>query len=262
MAGDDLDIRMVAAGEIIRAAGTVALSYFRGGGDLAVREKSRRDVVTAADLAVDRLIRERLVRAFPLDGIMTEESGGVVTPDLWVVDPIDGTGNFVRGIAHFAISIAFQRGGRTELGLVLDPVGGELYTARRGGGAWLDGRRLSASAAFDPAQALVDAGYSERRPLGEYHALVGRLLDAGFGFCQYGSAALGLAFVASGRFDAFCETDLMAWDVLAGLLLVREAGGWASDFIVAPDETPGRPVLACASGLVSSLRQVTGVDGA
>lgn len=257
-ANDDIDARFVAATAIIREAGALALSYFRSRGDLGIREKSRRDIVTSADLAVDRLIRDQLAAAFPRDGILTEESGGALAPDLWVIDPIDGTANFVRGIAHFAISIAFQHDGRTEIGLVLDPVGGELYSARRGRGASANGQVLRASGSTDPSNALVDTGYSERRPVSEYHALVGRLLAAGYGYCMHGSAALGLAFVAGSRFDAFCENDLFAWDVLAGLLIVREAGGWVSNFSVDPDGPRGRPVLACAAGLASSLRHVTG----
>ena len=178
--------------------------------------------------------------------------------DIWVLDPIDGTSNFARGIAHFAISLAFCRDGATELGIVYDIVGNELFSARRGQGARCNDTPIHASNVVDRCAALVDAGYSDRHPIGEYIELVDRLVSAGYGFCQGGSAALGLAYVACGRLEAFCEIHLFSWDVLAGLLLVREAGGWTSEPPYQTDLNAVRTVLACAATLAPDLRAVTG----
>lgn len=255
---DELSARADAMRAIAREAGAVARRFFRSGAALDVREKGANDLVTAADLAVDRLIRERLAERFPTDGVLSEESGGADADMLWIVDPIDGTGNFARGVARFGISIALRRAGVVELGLVHDIVADEIFLARRGCGATRDGAPISVRTAAKAAP-LIEAGYSSRHAIEDYVERVRAMLVEGYGFCQQGSAALALADVACGRLDGYWELDLFAWDALAGLLLVSEAGGWASGFDARGELTRGRPVLACSDALAAPLRRLTGI---
>lgn len=227
---------------------------------MAIEVKAPSDVVTSADRAVDRLIAERLAAAFPNDGRISEESLGTEAAGLWVIDPIDGTANFARGIPHFAVSIAFCFDGRAEIAALYDPMADDLFFARRGHGAQCNGVPIRVGAAAQPATALVELGYSPKRPATEYLGLVDRLLAAGYAFQQAGSAALGLAYVADGRIDGYFESCLYAWDVLAGLLLVREAGGWTSDFPASGQIAEARAVLASTPGLAAPLRALTGID--
>ncbi len=255
----DLARRLAVASEAVWEAGQLILSFYRRPQVLDIKSKGPQDLVTAADHAADALLQKRLAAAFPDDSFLTEESGGEGGRHLWVIDPIDGTGNFARGLPHFCISIAFCVDGRAQLGVIYAPIQDELFVARAGGGATCNGRTLSVSGAREPGRSLVDAGYSHRHPKSDYLVVIGRLLENGFGFSQAGSAALGLAYVADGRLDGYCEQDLFAWDVLAGLLLVREAGGWASDFPLADGPADGKPVLACTPALAADLRRLTGI---
>ena len=175
---------------------------------------------------------------------------------MWVIDPIDGTQNFARGIAHFAISVAFVVDGKVELAFVYNPASAELFSARRGAGASLNGQSIRVSPVTAPERAMVDIGYSSKLPRARYVALLDRALSAGFSFIQQGSAALGLAQVACGRIDGYVEEHLYSWDVLAGLLLVKEAGGWSMPFALDRDLTQGQPVLASTPVLKTSLSEV------
>lgn len=253
---EEIDRRHRLAEQCAREAGAIARRYFRTGVAVPGLEKSRHDPVTQADLEIDRFLVDRLAATFPADGVLTEESGGSAARHLWVIDPIDGTLNFSRGIAHFAVSIAFCLDGRTQSGVIYDPVADEIFTARRGQGAFCNGRPIGVRSPDGPTDAVVDAGYSLRHPSTDYVRLIGSLLENGYAFVQNGSAAMGLAGVASGRIDGFCELSLKSWDVLAGLLLVEEAGGWASDFPLGPDLLQDSPVLACAPAIRRSLQSI------
>lgn len=248
----DLTRRFDFAVALARQAGAVAMQHFRGGNLQAV-EKGPQDLVTIADHEVDSLIRHSIAEHYPDDGILTEESGGMIAESTWVIDPIDGTGNFARGIASFAISIAFCVDGIARIGIVYDPVADEMFTARRGHGAFCNGAPIHVSATQDIRRAGVEAGYSRKAPLADYLALLDRLLDAGCEFMQFGSAARGLAQVASGRIDAYVEAHLFAWDVLAGLLLVEEAGGCTTGFPLIDDGQYGLAVFACTPGIETPL---------
>lgn len=255
----DLANRLKLASEAIWEAGQLVLSFYRRPEVLGIRTKGPQELVTAANHASDALLKRRLAAAFPEDSILTEESGGEIGDCLWVINPLDGTRNFARGLPHFCISIAFCVGGRPHLGVIYDPIQDELFVAEAGAGATCNGRVLSVSGVREPDQALIDAGYSHRHPKSNYVTLVDRLLTEGYGFCPTGSAALGLAYVADGRVDGYCEHHLYAWDVLAGLLLVTEAGGWTSDFPVEDGLAGGRPVLACTPALAPDLQRMLGI---
>ena len=252
MNGTELEARLAVATALAQEGGRCALDFFRGSG-LDVRLKGRNDPVTATDLAVDRLIQAGIREAFARDGILSEETGGNDADIMWVIDPIDGTQNFSRGIARFAVSIAVCENGRPVCGVVYDPVADELFCARAGGGAFLNGSAIAASAAAGPQEALVEAGYSAKFGWEPYHAMTGRLLAAGFDVRQAGSAALGLAEVACGRIDGYCEGHLESWDVAAAGLLVSEAGGIVSDFFAGDGMRRGGPIVASASGLWNDL---------
>ena len=252
----DLEFRLLGACAIAREAGALARAHFRARPKtLQIDFKGDQDYVSATDAEVETLIRTRLHEAFPSNSFYGEEGGGEFGEDVWVVDPIDGTANFMRGIPLWCISLAFVREGQCEIGIIYDPVHDELYAGRRGGGATLDGQPLKISGLKDIRQATIEAGWSTRLPHEHYTALVQTLKNQGAGVRRGGSGALALAYVADGRVDAYCELHMNSWDALAGLLLVEEAGGWTNDFLRNDGLTRGNPILACTPGLRELIGQ-------
>lgn len=257
----DLNERLAAASAVAREAGAVARKAFDHAPQSHARAfKGPQDYLLASDAEVERVIRERLLAAFPTDSFFGEESGGDFSRDVWVVDPIDGTANFARGIPHFCISIAFVRDGRTEIGVVYQPATDELYACQRGGGATLNGRPIKVSGLTDPRQAMIEAGWSMRRPSASYIALVERLFQAGAQVRRAGSGTLGLAYVADGRTDGYCELHINSWDVLAGLLLIEEAGGWVNDFLADDGLRRGNAAIGCTPGLKDLMLEAMGLS--
>jgi myo-inositol-1(or 4)-monophosphatase len=210
--------------------------------------KGSRDFVTEVDRTAERMIAESLLAAAPDSRIVGEELSPAVVADglVWVVDPLDGTTNFLHDFPAYAVSIAAAVDGVLEAGVVADVPRHEVYTAARGRGAWQGDRRLAVSAIADPEFALIGTGFpfKETARIGEYLAQFARVAGQTSGIRRPGSAALDLAHVAAGRFDGFWELHLSAWDIAAGLLLVREAGGVATDFA-------GRHVGVEHTGLVA-----------
>jgi myo-inositol-1(or 4)-monophosphatase len=196
--------------------------------------KGTRDFVTEVDRTAERMISETLLTSAPGGRIVGEElSPDVVTDGLvWIVDPLDGTTNFLHGFPSYAVSIAAAVDGVFEAGLVLNVARNEVYAAWRGGGAWLEGERLAVSAITNPEFALIGTGFPFRdvSKLEEYQRQFGRVAQATSGIRRPGAAALDLADVAAGRFDGFWEQHLSAWDIAAGCLLIREAGGRVTDY--------------------------------
>lgn len=206
---------------------------------LAVGEKEANDYVSEVDRAAEQNIIYQLRKTFPNHGFHGEESGfqpghGDGADIVWIIDPLDGTTNFLRGVPHFAVSIACRIKGRIEHAVVLDPVRQEEFTASRGRGAALNGKRMRVSARRSLEGALLGTGFPFRENqidslenyLGMFRSLVGQ--TAGIRRC--GAASLDLAYVAAGRYDAFWEFGLAEWDMAAGSLLIQEAGGLVSDF--------------------------------
>jgi myo-inositol-1(or 4)-monophosphatase len=262
MTASDLDERLTLACAVAREAGVVAREAFA----LAPQSRARafkgpQDYILESDAEVERVIRKRLIAAFPRDSFFGEESGGEFGRDVWVVDPIDGTANFARGIPHFCISIAFVREMRTEIGLIYQPATDELYVARRGGGATRNGRTMSVGGLAEVRSALIEAGWSSRRPSDPYVALVNHLYRAGAQVMRAGSGALGLAYVADGRTDGYCELHMNSWDALAGLLLVHEAGGWINDFLAGDGLRRGNAVLGCTPALKDLISAAMDLPG-
>ena len=216
-----------------RSAGKVIAAHFRRLPASAVRRKGVNDFVTRADLEAEAAIRRILAERCPGHGILAEESGGAAAGEwLWVIDPLDGTTNFIRGIPQFAVSLALLHGGRPQVGIVYDPLSQDLFHALAGRGAFLNGRPIAVSATDDLAAALGATGFPFKAPelrpayAGAFAALMGRCQD----MRRCGAAALDLAHVACGRYDFFWEAHLLPWDFLAGKLLVEEAGGRSGDF--------------------------------
>jgi len=245
-----LDARFAAAQALAREAGALAVALRSGPAtSFAIESKSVLDFATEADRAVERLVIERLGKRFG-DGVLGEEYGAQqeAVDRLWVVDPVDGTFNFMHALPVWCVSLAFMHRGEIEIGIIYNPDSNEMFTARRGRGAFLNGVKLAVSAGRHAAP-LIEVGHSNRQPLTQYLDLIGRVFAAGCEFRRLGSGALGLAAVAAGRTDGYLELHINAWDVLAGMLLVREAGGWTNDFLAGDGLRTGNPIIACTPEL-------------
>lgn len=203
---------------------------------LTVSEKSSNDYVSDVDHAAEEIIIKLLHKTYPDHGFLAEESGfnNKDADYCWIIDPLDGTTNFVRGIPHYAVSIACQYQGRLEHAVVYNPVTREEFTASRGRGAQLNGRRIRVSNRTNLDGALLGTGIPfhshQSNKLEGYLKTLSELAPQTAGIRRAGAAALDLAYVAAGRFDAFWEMGLQPWDIAAGLLLIQEAGGLVSDF--------------------------------
>jgi myo-inositol-1(or 4)-monophosphatase len=212
-----------------RRAGEVIVRSLVRLESLEVTSKGRNDYVSEIDRAAEREIIEIIHKHYPEHAILAEESGRSGENDtVWIIDPLDGTTNFLHGFPVFAVSIAAQQRGRLEVGVIYDPMRQEVFTAARGAGAHLENRRIRASKQRTLEGALLATGFPYRedeRHADNYFAMFRRLTELTAGLRRPGSAALDLAYVAAGRVDGFWEMGLKPWDTAAGTLLVREAGG-------------------------------------
>ncbi|MFT8246185.1 inositol monophosphatase family protein [Roseomonas sp. BN140053] len=239
--------------ELAVEAGALARRMQHALGPLEV--KNPIDFCTEADHAVERLVRERVTQTFG-DAMIGEEDGGEASDSVWVVDPIDGTAGFIHGTPRWCVSLAYVRNGRIESGVIHDPTQDRLFAARRGGGATLNGRPLRVSQLRHGAAPVVEVGWSGRRGLDQYCAVLHGLTERGMEFRRHGSGALALAEVAAGLSDGYIELHMNAWDALAGLLLVEEAGGRINDFLADDGLTRGNLVLACTPQIEAALARM------
>jgi myo-inositol-1(or 4)-monophosphatase len=250
------DDALRAAVAAARAAGTIAMASW--GEAHEIREKEQRaDIVTEVDRESEDVILARLRSDYPTATYVTEESGlhAGACGERWIVDPIDGTTNFAHGYPLFCVSIAFERDGELEAGVIFAPAVGELFTATRGGGAALNGRALRVSTIADVGDALVCTGFQPAR-VGRNLAHFRAMSNRAQAVRRDGSAALDLAYVACGRYDAFWEFDLHAWDVAAGTLLVREAGGMVTRVDGDPATLDGASILASNGRIHDAVREI------
>ena len=215
-----------------RAAGAIINRAALDVESVRISQKLVNDFVTDVDHASEKIIIETLLTAYPGHGIWAEESGqehGAKDSEfVWIIDPLDGTTNFLHGFPQFAVSIACQHRGRVEAGVIFDPLRSELFTASRGAGAQLENRRLRVSAQRAIEGSLIGTGFPYRanmRWLKPYLAMLEQVMQRAAGVRRPGSAALDLAYVAAGRLDGFWELGLAPWDTAAGNLMITEAGG-------------------------------------
>jgi myo-inositol-1(or 4)-monophosphatase len=218
---------------------------------LQVSVKGPGEFVSTADLKAERTLKAELSRAHPGYGLLFEESGEAAGADRrhrWIVDPLDGTTNFLHGIPHFAISIALERDGEVVAGIVYEPTRDEMYSAEKGLGAFVNDRRLRVSARRQLGDAVIGTSmpYRWHGDQGAYLDTLAAVMAATRGLRGMGAAALDLAYVAAGRYDGFWEFGLKPWDIAAGMLLVREAGGYVSDL------AGGRAMMASGDVLAAN----------
>lgn len=237
--------------EIAREAGALLANYFER--RIGFELKGEFDLVTEADRASEKLVVERLRSHFPSHGIVAEEGGGheSVSDFRWFVDPLDGTTNFAHSFPIFNVTLALEHAGEIVAGVVYDPIRQEMFTAERGAGAYLNHRRIRVSAAKRLEDSLTSTGFPSRKRhhnvnIHFYH----QMAMASHGVRRTGSAAIDLAWVACGRLEGFWEFGLKPWDMAAGTLLVREAGGAVSDMRGAPHNVTASEHLLADNGVL------------
>jgi len=249
---------------MIKAAEKAARSLVRDFGEVEQLQVSRKgpgDFVTAADIRAEEIIFNELSKARPDFGFLMEERGNAGAKDaesIWIVDPLDGTSNFLHGVPHWCISIALQEKGEIIAGLIHDPVKDETFRAEKGLGAFIRNKRLRVSGRTSLDGAMIAVGQPMREQgrhdlfIQEYDAL----LKTSLGIRRFGSAALDLAYVAAGRYEGFWERGLKAWDMAAGYIIVKEAGGRISDIDGKTNPVHGDNVLAANQDLYDELRKL------
>ena len=244
-----------------RAADKAARGLKRDFGEveqLQVSRKGPADFVSVADRRAERVLRAELSKARPGFGFLMEEGGATPGSDphhRWVVDPLDGTSNFLHGLPHFAISIALERDGEIIAGVVLDPIKNELFWAEKGFGAFLNDRRLRVSGRSRLEQALLATGtpFLGHGDRGSFLAQIEAVMAATAGVRRYGAASLDLAYVAAGRYEGCWEDHLSPWDIAAGILLVREAGGYVTEIDGGPNMMSSGSTLATNDKLHATI---------
>lgn len=252
---------------IAREAGEVIMRAQQHLEEVEVSTKSRNNFVTSVDIAAEDLIVDRLRQAYPDHAILAEERGHATHDDpraqhsdyQWVIDPLDGTTNFIHGYPHFCISIALLYQGKIEHGIVYDPVKQDIYTASRGEGARKNNRRIRASKCKKLDQAMIATGLpsSAGYAFNEFGSALSSLAATCRSIRLAGSAALDLAYVASGQLDAYWSAKLCPWDIAAGALLVREAGGMCSDDLGQDDVLQTGNIMASNVKLIKPIAEHT-----
>lgn len=243
-----------------RAAGNLIIRALGRLDRVKVSEKNPRDYVTDVDQLVEREIIAIIQKAHPDHGIVGEESGEIAGNDYqWIIDPIDGTRNFIHGFPQIAVSIAVLHKGKIEHGVIYDPVRQELFTASRGKGAHLNDRRIRVSTRNQLEECLLGTGFPSRQSIEKqaaYIDILKTILPISGDVRRAGSAALDLAYVACGRLDGFWEHGLKIWDIAAGILLIKEAGGLVSDFDGSEDYLKTGDVIAANPKILKHLLKI------
>ena len=219
--------RLTFARELAERAGKLGMEFFRKLDTLTIESKGHQDLVSEADREVELFVRREIAKVYPDDGVIGEEHAptkGSTGYD-WVIDPIDGTANFVRGIPAWCVVIACAKDGVTVTGVIHEPSTGETFYGEKGGGAFLNGRPIKATMSNSLGDGSLGIGFSNRRETTAVPGLIKDLLVRGGVFYRNASGALMLAYVASGRLLGYIENHMNAWDCIAGILLVEEAGG-------------------------------------
>lgn len=254
--GDELAERFAFGSELIARAAGLAQRFYESQASLTVRSKGTQDVVSEADLEVERLIRGAIEARFPEDAFFGEETGRSEVGDatgIWIVDPIDGTQPFLSDLTSWCVSIGFARQRVLEMGFVAAPARGEIFVGRRGQGATLNGRPIHVSASTRLDDGLLSIGMSPRIGADEIVPIVDKLLRQGVVYYREGSGALSLAYVAAGRLIGYIEAHLNSWDGAGGVAIVEAAGGRVNDFLAGEALWKGGPVIATNEALYPPL---------
>jgi myo-inositol-1(or 4)-monophosphatase len=255
MSAREIEARYQLARAMARELGEEALALFRARETLVIESKGPQDMVSAADRRIEQLVRERVAAAFPDDGFLGEE-GGMDRRDarfLWVIDPIDGTTCFVTGMHAWCLSIGVLCEGRAVVGVVHDPSAGEMFHAREGGGAFVNAAPIRVAPVSRLDEGVLGVGFSNRVPVEPFIDFLQRMLQGGGMFIRNGSGALMLAYAAAGRLIGYYEPHMNAWDCVAGMVLVREAGGVTNDILGNEGLVRGNVVVAAAPRLYPVL---------
>lgn len=250
---------------MVQAAFKAGKSLSRDFGEvqnLQVSVKGPSDYVSQADRKAEKIVKDELLKARPTYGFLGEESDEIKGTDgahRWIVDPLDGTTNFLHGIPQFAVSIALERNNEIVAAVVFNPATDELYTAEKGGGAFLNDRRLRVAARKELSDSVITCGVPHlgRGNHGKFLVELRHVMGEVAGIRRFGAASLDLAYVAAGRCDGYWETGLAAWDIAAGILLIKEAGGWVSDFHGKTDMLETGGVIAGNEYIQKALLEVT-----
>ncbi len=253
-----LQSRHDASIQFVDRAAQFALSLFQDRDKLDIEVKGLQDWVSNADKSVEDQLREALQASFPDDGIIGEEHGDVDSKSgyTWVIDPIDGTTNFVTGTPGWCVVLACVYGGETVSAAICDPVAAESYSAIRGGGAFLNGKQIHCSTVSELNQGTLGVGHSTRVSAQKTLDLMTSLLNADGLFRRGGSGALDLVYVAAGRLIGFVEPHMNAWDCIAALLLIEEAGGKVDDFDMTIMLKSGSYVVATCPGVYDDVHAI------
>lgn len=261
---DALQARYEFAQSLAMEAARRALGPYRERDTLVVSHKGdqTQDLVSIVDQETEAFIKQRLAAQFPDDGFLGEETGGATLDArcIWVVDPIDGTRCFVNGLHCWCVSIGLLMDGEPVIGAVADAIHEELFHACTGQGAWLNGQRLSVNPAADIRHGVMGVGTSQRRGKEHFIPFITQLLEQGGTFIRNGSGALMVAYVAAGRLIGYYETHINSWDCLAGLVLVKEAGGLRNDFLRNDGLTRGNPLLVASPQVYGPVAKMIGVS--
>ncbi|ADN76965.1 inositol monophosphatase [Ferrimonas balearica DSM 9799] len=241
-----------------RNAGNVIARAFEDLDKVEAEQKGLNDFVTNVDRDAERAIVATIQKAYPKHTIIGEECGTITGEHdefQWIIDPLDGTTNFMKGIPHFAVSIALQIKGKIEHGVIYDPIRNELFSASRGAGVQLNGYRIRVANKRDLKGTILGTGFpfKQRQHMEPYMAIFAELFNDVADMRRAGSAALDLAYVAAGRLDGFWEIGLKPWDIAAGELMVREAGGLVSDFVGGHGQLTSGNIVAGAPKVTASI---------
>lgn len=259
MTDSDINTRYEASRRIAAVAGTEALRYFRTFDTLTIDRKGHQDLVSEGDRNVELLVRKEIAGAFPKDGIVGEEHAPVIGTSgyTWVIDPIDGTANFVRGIPAWTVVIAVTRDADVVTGVVHDPVHGEMYHARRDGGAFCNDRAIRVASDAVITEGSIGVGFSGRTSSAGIVKVVETIVGEGGVFFRNASGALMLTYVACGKLLGYTEEHMNAWDCLAAQLLVAEAGGVVEKQDAGEMIAKGGRVIAGAPGVWPDLLRIS-----
>lgn len=259
-----LQSRLVVAERAARLAGQALLRHYNARENLVIDQKGVNDFVSNADREAEDIIAAELRPAFPEDGFLGEEtglSGPAAATAIWCVDPLDGTSNFLKGAHNWCVSIGLWSGGVPVLGVLFDPLRDEMFLAAEGMGASCNGKPISVSATAALDRSSVGLGHNQRVAVADFAQDIGLLLSIGASFRQVGAGALMLAYVSAGRVDCYFERHMWPWDAVAGLALIREAGGMTLAY--PPEGVPiarGALVLAGAPGLFEPFHAAIGPE--